>query len=56
MKKLATLLVLGPGAAFAHGGHVDLAGPAHGSFHAAPLIGVALIVVAVGLAALRGRG
>ena len=55
MKKLTTLLVLGPGAAFAHGGHVDMAGPAHDSFHAAPLIGVALIVVAAGLAVLRGR-
>ncbi len=55
MKKLTTLLVLGPGAAFAHGGHVDLAGPVHDGFHAAPLIGVVLIVVAVGLAALRGR-
>lgn len=56
MKKLATLLVLGPGSAFAHGGHVGLAGPAHDTFHAAPLIGVALIVIALGLAALRGRG
>ncbi len=55
MKKLTTLLVLGPGAAFAHGGHVDLAGPAHDSYHMAPLIGVALILAAVGLATLRGR-
>ncbi|MDJ0640731.1 MAG: hypothetical protein QNJ20_18055 [Paracoccaceae bacterium] len=56
MKKLTTLLVLGPGSAFAHGGHVELAGSAHDSFHAAPLIGVALIVVVIGHAALRRRG
>ena len=55
MKKLTTLLVLGPGAAFAHGGHVEMAGPAHDGFHVAPLIGIALIAVAVGLAVLRGR-
>ncbi len=55
MKKLTTLLVLGPGAAVAHGGHVDLAGPAHDSFHAAPLIGFALIVVALALATWRER-
>lgn len=56
MKKLTTLLVLGPSIASAHGGHVELIGAAHDSFHAMPLAGAAVIVVAIGLAALRGRG
>jgi hypothetical protein len=56
MKKLTTLLVLGPGAAFAHGGHAELAGPAHDGFHATPWIGVGLIAVALVLALIRERG
>ena len=56
MKKLAAALALAPGAAFAHGGHADLAGPAHETFHAGPWIGVALIAVALILAWMRERG
>lgn len=56
MKKLTTLLVLGPGAAFAHGGHAELAGPAHDGLHAAPWIGVGLIAAALVLALIREKG
>lgn len=56
MKKLTTLLVLGPSIASAHGSHIEMAGAAHETFHALPLAGAAVIVVAIGLAALRGRG
>ncbi len=56
MKKLTTVLVLGPGAAFAHGGHAELAGPAHDSFHAGPWIGVGLIAAALVLALIREQG
>lgn len=60
MKKLTTFLVLGPSAAFAHGGHVDLSGPVHDGYYATPVIGVALAVLAVvlatGLSSVRGQG
>jgi len=57
MKKLATLFfAFLPGAALAHGGHAFMTGPAHDSYHVAPVLGIALIVAALALAALKGRG
>ncbi|MDJ1015215.1 MAG: hypothetical protein QNJ35_01800 [Paracoccaceae bacterium] len=56
MKMLAAAIALGPGAAFAHGGHVELAGAAHETFHAGPWIGAALIAAALILAWMRERG
>lgn len=50
MKKLSTLFVVLPGMSLAHGGHAPLPEAAHTVSHAAPLIGVGLICVAVGLA------
>lgn len=50
MKKLSTLFVVLPGMSLAHGGHAPLPEAAHTASHAAPLIGVGLICVAVGLA------
>ena len=56
MKMLAAAIALGPGAAFAHGGHVELAGAAHETFHAGPWIGAALIAAALILTWMRERG
>lgn len=56
MNRLATLLVLLPGAALAHPGHPDAAaGPAHWLTHADHLLVLALAVAAGGLGAWRLR-
>ena len=47
MKTLLTFAVVLPGAAFAHGGHAPLPEAAHGMTHAVPLLGVAVVAVAV---------
>ncbi|MDX8355481.1 hypothetical protein [Cognatiyoonia sp. IB215182] len=54
MKRLFALAVLAPTSALAHGGHAALAEPAHGTFHAAPLIG-AFALIAVVLVIWRAR-
>ena len=56
MKKIAAVFAVAPGAALAHGGHVELAGAAHETFHAGPWIGVALIAAALILAWMREGG
>lgn len=50
MKKLTLILATLPGTLLAHGNHAPLPEPAHGLSHAAPILGVALIAAAVGLA------
>ena len=55
MKKLTTLLVLGPSAALAHGGHVEFPTMAHDTFHIGPWIAVGLIAAAIVLARFRGQ-
>ena len=54
MNRLATLLVLLPGAALAHPGHPEAAaGPAHWLTHADHLLVVSLALTAGGLGAWR---
>ena len=53
MKKLTALLMLAPGPALAHGGHVEMSAVAHDSFHAGPWAAVGLIVAALILARIR---
>ena len=55
MKKLTTLLMLAPGAALAHGGHVEMSAVAHDTFHVGPWVAVGLIVAAFILARIRGQ-
>ncbi len=55
MRKLAALLIVAPGAALAHGGHAEITGIAHDTFHAGPFLGAVAVVVAV-LALARFRG
>lgn len=50
MKHLATLITLLPGAALAHGGHAPVPEAAHAMTHAGPILGVAAIALAIGLA------
>lgn len=54
MKKLLFLTAIVPGGAFAHGVHAPVPEASHGLVHAAPVIGLAVIVIAGGLA-LRQR-
>ena len=55
MKRVAAILSLLPGAALAHGGHVELTGVAHDGFHFGPVAALALIAAALVLARMRGR-
>lgn len=55
MKTLTTLFVLGPGAALAHGAHVELSAVAHDTFHIGPLVAAGLIVAAYAVARSRGQ-
>lgn len=49
MKKLATLLALVPGMSLAHGGHAPVPEPVHAVSHAGPLLGLALICIAIAI-------
>ncbi len=55
MKTLTTLFVLGPGAALAHGAHVELSAVAHDTFHIGPWVAAGLIVAAYAVARSRGQ-
>ncbi|MEX0339107.1 MAG: hypothetical protein AB3N11_08725 [Arenibacterium sp.] len=50
MKRFATLTILFPGAALAHGGHAPVPEAAHALSHAGPAVGALVIVLATGLA------
>ncbi len=56
MKHVLYLTLCLPGAAFAHGGHAPLPEPAHAMSHLGPVIGVGVILAALALGLLRGRG
>ena len=55
MKTLTTFLMLAPGVALAHGGHVEMSAAAHDTFHIGPWVAAGLIVAAVFLALIRGQ-
>ena len=55
MKRLLAAIVLIPGAALAHGAHPPVPEAAHGAAHAGPLVGLALIAVALGVGWLSAR-
>ena len=56
MKYLFGIIASMPGAAFAHGGHAELAGPGHDAFHAGPWIALICLALAVAAGRLWGRG
>ena len=56
MKTLTALLAFAPVAAFAHGGHPQMAPPSHDWFHISPLAALLLAVLGIGIVVLRGRG
>ena len=53
MKKLTLVTALLPTTALAHGGHAPVPEAAHGATHAAPILVVAVIAVATGLALVQ---
>lgn len=54
MKRFATLGLLAPGTALAHGAHAPVPDAAHGLAHAGPVLVAAVIVLSIGLG-LAGR-